>query len=253
MSSLDVQTKTHFFRFVTLGILAVVAAVGVARGGASPGVKCAVAKRKAAVKKIAAKVKCYNKADAAGVFVDTTCLSAADTKFGDAITKAEAKGGCVGADEATLEGACDDCVGNIINLTPVSTTTTTTNPFTCGTSAYPQCGGTCPNGTVCRAFLVLSSECGSTSCQTQCECVPPATACNGQPCTELCMRNSMTQCQGGGTTDFETCCSGGDGPCLAGTSTQCCCAGSCVQPTGQIGSCSQDITCNASHDGSICQ
>ncbi len=87
---------------------------------ATPVQKCAVAKSKAASKKLTAKMKCWQKAFATGaVSADAACLTAAETKFSDAISKAEAKGGCASiGDEAAIEGAVDTCVSNLVALTP---------------------------------------------------------------------------------------------------------------------------------------
>src|SRR5689334_14802044 len=58
--------------------------------GPTPAQKCAVAKNKAASKKTAAKLKCWQKAIATGQpAADSLCLSAAEGKFHSAITKAE--------------------------------------------------------------------------------------------------------------------------------------------------------------------
>jgi hypothetical protein len=60
--------------------------------GQTPAQKCAVAKNKAAVKKIGAKAKCWQKAIATGATsADPTCLMDAETTFTTAIRKIEAK------------------------------------------------------------------------------------------------------------------------------------------------------------------
>jgi hypothetical protein len=93
---------------------------GLAHAAATPGQKCAVAKNKAASKKVVAKLKCWQKAIAAGLDnADAACLTAAETKFTDSISKAEAKGGCaISGDAAAIESAVDTCVGDLVALTP---------------------------------------------------------------------------------------------------------------------------------------
>jgi hypothetical protein len=231
-------------------IVALASIVTIARGDGTP-VKCAAAKQKAAVKKIGSKLKCYQKASANGVPVDQACLTAAETKFDAAIAKADAKGGCVvTGDQATIEGASDTCVQSILTLTPV----TTTLPPTCETgSTYPQCGGTCPSGKSCRPYIETSTTCGTTDCIANCRCVDDATLC-GQACTETCRVDTNNQCNGGGTIQTVSCCSGNDGACdtVSGT-PHCCCAASCVQPQGFIGFCDQGPVCDATHTTITCQ
>jgi hypothetical protein len=226
--------------FVVLG--------GVAHAATTPGVKCAAAKQKAASKKIASKLKCYAKAAAKAVTVDPTCLGDADTKFSDAITKADSKGGCVVTNDApSIEGAADACVTSILSLTP-------TAPPTCGNSAYPTCGGTCAAGQICQAVISqdTSGGCGLTDrCSTSCQCVDELMACNGQPCGRICFR--FSQCAGNMESQTtESCCSGADQACLVTGTPTCCCAGSCVQPVGSLGSCDQQFTCNAAGTSTQC-
>src|SRR5436189_1453975 len=100
-------------RTALLALLAgtvLVVSAGVIHAGATPAGKCAIAKNKAAVKKVAAKGKCWQKAFALGAPTpDSTCLSDAETKFSAAIAKAEAKGGCttVPGDASAIESAVD--------------------------------------------------------------------------------------------------------------------------------------------------
>ncbi|HKA31519.1 MAG TPA: hypothetical protein VKH82_19200 [Candidatus Binatia bacterium] len=112
--------------------------------------KCSIAENKAAAKKIAAKLKCQEKALEVGA-VDPTCLTAAETKFNEAIAKAEAAGGCaVTGDGPRIESAVDACVSAIATLTSsgASTTSTTTSvaPTTTSTTlpSNPVCCATAP-------------------------------------------------------------------------------------------------------------
>jgi hypothetical protein len=108
-------------KLMTAGLAALVLIVGVplaAHGHTTPAQKCATAKNKAAAKKAAAKLKCYATATVHATQVDAACLTAAETKFGAAIAKAEASGGCtVTGDGGAIEGAVDAFVGAINVLT----------------------------------------------------------------------------------------------------------------------------------------
>src|SRR5262249_37559604 len=93
-----------------------------------------VAKNKAAGKKIAAKLKCREKAVQLGMPVDPACLKIAESKFDAAIARAEASGGCAASgDGATIESAVDSCVDSIVTLT-FGTTSTTLTPATTSTT-----------------------------------------------------------------------------------------------------------------------
>jgi hypothetical protein len=171
---------------------------GPALAGPTPAGKCAAAKSNAASRKIAAKLKCSQKAYLAGTSVDPDCLSRADEKFTGAIAKVEAKGGCVVTGDATrLEAAADTCVGSVDTLTPALPTcgadlsqcnasacpagSTCEVVFggpcqcvpspPCSGSAAPACNGDCGPGSVC---VDLS---GSCACTTPC----PALACGASP------------------------------------------------------------------------
>ena len=174
------------------GAMAILLTVMVTFGQAvdKAAVKCSTGKQKAAVKKIGSKLKCHQKANAAGLPVDQACLAKAEAKFSDTVTKIDAKGGCIViGDEAVIEQAADVCVDAIRGLTPA-------NPPTCGDGPYPQCGGTCPAGQACRPVLETkltdgmgNGEGPTQSCGTVCNCVDPDLACDGAPCASLCMRD----------------------------------------------------------------
>ena len=129
-----------------------------------PAQKCAVAKSKAAAKKFAKKIKCYQKAFIASGAVDPACLTAIETKFDAAIAKAEQPGGCfIVGDGANIETVVDGCVVAFAGLllTPATTTTTTnatptTILYSCGGAV---CGGTCPSGYTCAPDPVVP-QCG---------------------------------------------------------------------------------------------
>src|SRR5262249_12318324 len=130
-----------------MAVLAVlVVSAGLIHASGTPPQKCAAGKNKAAAKKIGAKLKCWQKAFTSGAAnADSVCLSAAETKFNAAISKAEAKGGCVVTGDANaIEGAADTCVNSVVALTPVTTTTTTTLFPTCSSYGVPC--GSCGTG-----------------------------------------------------------------------------------------------------------
>ena len=105
---------------LAVALLVLVVSARLVHAGATPAEKCAVAKNKEAVKKVAAKANCWQKAFRSGAATaDPSCLSAAVSKFDTAIAKAEAKGGCVvTGDASAIESAADTCVSSIVALTP---------------------------------------------------------------------------------------------------------------------------------------
>src|SRR5262249_25709382 len=172
-----------------VALVVMVARTGHARP--TPQAKCAAAKNKAATKKIEAKLACHRKATLAGLDVDPTCLTAAETKFDLATTKAEAAGGCaVTGDGDAIEAACDDAVAAIVALTRV--TTTTTLPPTCtdfgGSCGSCVGGGSCTVRTepyladdtcagsgpgTCTCCACVSGACDTaTMCATDADCAP---------------------------------------------------------------------------------
>src|SRR5262249_14011206 len=149
-------------------VLLVVSA-GVIHAGATPAEKCAVAKNKAAVKKVAAKAKCWQKAFASGASTaDSTCLNNAEMKFSTAIAKAEAKGGCailITDDASAIESAADTCVNSIVaHTSPCGEGMMCNRQCLCGCPAgsdcttcaggFPSPGFVCPSGTTCESVPV---------------------------------------------------------------------------------------------------
>src|SRR5262245_53233362 len=123
--------------WLLLGMLLPAISAG-AHPGATPAQKCFMAKNKAAAKKIAAKLKCQQRALKVGA-VDPTCLTAAETKFNGAIAKAEAAGGCaVTGDGPTIESAVDACVSSIVVLTSSGASTTSTTTPVATTTTMPS-------------------------------------------------------------------------------------------------------------------
>jgi hypothetical protein len=151
-----------------------------ATAGLTSAQKCAIAEQKAAVKKLGAKLKCHQQALLAGTAVDSACLDKAETKFNDAIAKAEAPGGCaVSGGGPDLESAVDACVVSILSRTPATTTTTTsttttsTLPFySCANPNGGLCGGSCPPGFSCTNL-------GGQSCACEANTLCGTNVCNG--------------------------------------------------------------------------
>ncbi len=96
--------------------LSVLAGVRAADGAATRAERCTVAKLKAANKKVAAKLRCYEKAVVEGKRVSSACLLAADDHFLVAFAKAELKGGCATTgDQAELEERVDGFVVGLLD------------------------------------------------------------------------------------------------------------------------------------------
>lgn len=163
-----------------------------APSGATPDARlCAIRKLKAASRKSAAKVICYQKAITAGAPVDPACLAKADEKFAAAFARAEARGGCLTTDDAaSVETTVDACVANLVGALPASTTTTVSATSTSSTlsttTTFPPCGalgnncdGACPDGSfagICAAHAgggvvcVGRLACAPSSCTSDADC-----------------------------------------------------------------------------------
>lgn len=104
----------------TLSLSLAFSVVG-ANAATDPGAACGLAKQKAAVKKLGAKAKCHAKAVKKGEPVDAACLTSAETKFDEAFTKAESKGGCITtADAASAEAMVDTWLDEMLEELPTS-------------------------------------------------------------------------------------------------------------------------------------
>jgi hypothetical protein len=212
-------------------VLMLVAVPSPGRAGETPAQKCSVAKLKAAFKKTGKKGVCFEKAIAKAASVDPTCLGNADTAFGLAFQKAEAKGGCLIPGDATpVEATVDTCVTSVVNeITGVTTTPTSTTTSTTIACSPPCATGMCCSG-VCTDTSSDPFDCGSCGHQclpgetcvgSQCTCSPPntfcGTQCNVRPCSCSDLQTDSsncgvcgnrcpvgTDCQGG--TCVKTCC-----------------------------------------------
>ncbi len=143
---------------------------------------CAIRKLKAASRKSAAELVCFEQAIASGAPLDPSCLAKADARFTAAFARAEARGGCViTGDAGSVETTVDACVENLVSVVPASTTTTVTTTSSSSTLAttttFPQCGalgnscdGACPDGSspgICGAHAG-----GGVVCVGRLACVP---------------------------------------------------------------------------------
>ncbi len=145
-----------------LGVMALVVMLPAATvyGATSPAAKCAIAKSKAAAKKLGSKAKCYQKAVAKSMPVDGACLMAAETKFNAAITKAEAGACAIPGDGPTLEALVNRQVADMDSFTPAAL------PVCCqdagGACWYGATAGDCaPTGTAGAAGTVCDGATGT--------------------------------------------------------------------------------------------
>lgn len=115
--------------------------------------RCAFAKQRALVRKIAALLECERDALRTGTTIDPACTADAAAKLASDFAKAEARGGCVPeGDAAALEPIADQC----------STRIGVPLQGTC-TEAGEECGGgnaPCCTGLVCRGRLGELPTCG---------------------------------------------------------------------------------------------
>ena len=172
---------------VVSGVLFLISTAAIA---ADPGVTCATAKHKAAVKKLNDKMKCHDKALKTGEAVDTTCLSKAEDKFDASFAKSDDKGGCVTTgDAAAIEAEIDATLANLLAALPAAA------PTTCDLLA-PQClagQGCYVNATSCTDGNGTCSAAGSgvqgSTCVDEDDCTA-GLGCfitgNGSQCLTLC-------------------------------------------------------------------
>jgi hypothetical protein len=83
--------------------------------------KCQAAKIRAAGKKTFDKAKCRAKALQKGVALDPLCVTKAEDKFAEAITKADTLGSCSGT-ATDIEAAVDQCVADYVTLLSIAAT-----------------------------------------------------------------------------------------------------------------------------------
>lgn len=112
-------SKRAVLTVVALGLTAgLVAATTTAHAATPANIRCAVAKRKAAVKKLHAIDACFAKH--APDAPDQTCLDAAEQKLRKEFLRIEAKGGCSPAtgDEPGVERLVDQCEVGLVRFLP---------------------------------------------------------------------------------------------------------------------------------------
>lgn len=106
--------------------------------------------------------------------------------------------------------------------------------FSCGDGPYPQCGGTCPDEQVCVGFEFGSGGGLPPVCDIRrsCQCVNPASACQGQPCPSRLCKDLFC-----GILSDHRCVDCGR-PGASCVSSNDCCFGACfVRPGGSSGIC----------------
>jgi hypothetical protein len=138
---------------VAAGLLLLASSAPPARADGTPALRCAFAKQRALVRKIASLLDCQREALRAGTAVDPQCIDAAARKLASDFAKAEARGGCVPeGDAASLEPLADQCSQRI--FVPLQGTCTEAGEE-CGGGAAPCC-----TGLVCRGRLGELPTCG---------------------------------------------------------------------------------------------
>jgi hypothetical protein len=114
-------------------VVMIVIAFLVSPAGAAtdPVAKCTAAKVKAAGKKYASKTKCQAVAIVKGVAVDADCLLKAESKFNEAIVKAESSVPCVG-DGTAIENSVDSCLTDLLDEVTATVGDACTDNSDCG-------------------------------------------------------------------------------------------------------------------------
>ena len=178
------MARFSFGSRAALVIVFALANVTAVHAGATPAQKCAITKQKAALKKLAAKLTCNQKAIKAGGSVDASCIMAAESKFNAAVMKAETKGGCVGGNDGAIENEVNSCVSSIVNLTPTVACQAAKFTCQCGSvtvSFTPSCGSASADCGTARQFAI--DDCSANHQPAgDCPTVTCADACTGQPC-----------------------------------------------------------------------
>jgi hypothetical protein len=77
--------------------------------------QCAAAELRAAAKKVAAKLRCHEKAFAQGKPVPSACLAGANARFAVAFAKVEARGCATADDLAEIEDRVDGFIAGLLD------------------------------------------------------------------------------------------------------------------------------------------
>ena len=135
------------------GVLLLVPSVPEAHAQSPASLRCAFAKQRALVRKIANLLECERDALRTGTTIDPACTADAAAKLASDFAKAEARGGCVPEGDVTfLEPVADQCSQRI--GVPLQGTCTEAGDE-CGGGAAPCC-----TGLVCRGRLGEVPTCG---------------------------------------------------------------------------------------------
>ena len=159
----------HLEAIVDSAVAAFVAALP--DGGTDEGRTCAASKLGATGKKASGKLACQAKATNKGTTVDPLCLGKAEDKFAKAFTKADSKGGCANAgDASTVEALVDTFVGDVVavlappppavsflgDVQPIFTASCAT-AIVCHTGSFPAQGMNLSTGMAYAAIVGVAS------------------------------------------------------------------------------------------------
>ena len=162
--------------------IAVGAAAMQAYAAPDPGITCSANKKKAAIKRYDAELKCHITAMQKGRAVDATCLAKAEAKFDAAFLKAESKNGCATVgDKAGIAGLIDG------QLAALNAALPSVNPFVCdvGSAGEADCN-TCLN-----CSLEQGKPCSDerSTCEAEPDCLAfwdYITPCTDEACIQSC-------------------------------------------------------------------
>ena len=179
-------SSLHRFVFTLVTITAVGCLYAAPLFAADPGAACAAFKRKAAAKKLSAKVKCYGTALKKGKEVDASCLSNAESKFNDSFAKAEGKGGCATLNDADdIESWVDDTLAQLLAALPATASVVEicSNGIDDDSKGFVDCADpACVGSPACPASEICSNgidddgdgfvDCGDPDCDVDPVCAP---------------------------------------------------------------------------------
>lgn len=140
----------HFLNGIALTVLAAGLVLGVAaapaHAAAPANIRCAVAKRKVAVKKLHAVDACFGKSTLTAQPADPACLAKANQKLEREFARLEASGDCQPetGDAGVAERVVDQCEATLARTLPGRCVA---SGAPCE-SAAPCCGGFCIGGEV---------------------------------------------------------------------------------------------------------
>src|SRR5688572_23126983 len=106
--------RRFVMRRIFLSVLTLIFLATPAAAATDPVAKCTAAKVKAAGKKYAGKTKCEAKAILKAEAVDPACISKVESKYMDAMAKAESGAACAG-DAISIEASVDSCLTDLLD------------------------------------------------------------------------------------------------------------------------------------------